>query len=40
MSYMGLEFSETEVSDIMNEVDRDGNGEIGYEEFVKMMSER
>ena len=40
MSNMGMQFSEEEVTDMIQEVDVDGNGEIDYEEFVKMMSER
>ncbi|VDL68346.1 unnamed protein product [Nippostrongylus brasiliensis] len=36
--HMGMQFSEEEVDEMMLEVDCDGNGEIDYEEFVKMMS--
>ncbi|KAK6009486.1 EF hand [Ostertagia ostertagi] len=36
--HMGMQFSEEEVDEMMHEVDCDGNGEIDYEEFVRMMS--
>jgi calmodulin len=35
---MGMQFSEQEVDEMILEVDVDGDGEINYEEFVKMMS--
>ncbi|PIO64098.1 EF hand [Teladorsagia circumcincta] len=38
MIHMGMQFSEEEVDEMMHEVDCDGNGEIDYEEFVRMMS--
>jgi calmodulin len=37
---MGMQFSEVEVDEMIKAVDVDGDGEIDYEEFVKMMSER
>ena len=40
MANMGMEFTDDEIADMIQEVDADGNGEINYEEFVKMMSER
>lgn len=40
MANMGMQFGEEEVVDMIREVDGDGNGEINYEEFIKMMSER
>ncbi|PIC36046.1 hypothetical protein B9Z55_015189 [Caenorhabditis nigoni] len=38
MINMGMCFDECEVEEMMNEVDCDGNGEIDYEEFVKIFS--
>ncbi len=38
MCNMGMQFSEEEVDEMMHEIDADGDGEIDYEEFVKMMS--
>ena len=37
---MGMEWSEEEVDEMMKDIDCDGNGQIDYEEFVTMMSER
>jgi calmodulin len=36
--HMGMQFSEEEVDEMIREVDADGDGEINYEEFVKMMT--
>jgi hypothetical protein len=33
---MGMQFSEQEVDEMIHEVDVDGDGEINYEEFVKV----
>ena len=33
---MGEKFTEEEVDEIILEVDRDGDGEIDYEEFVQV----
>ena len=33
---MGMQFSEDEVDEMIAEVDIDGDGEIDYEEFVKV----
>ncbi|KAI6213368.1 Calmodulin [Aphelenchoides besseyi] len=38
MIHMGQQFSEQEVDEMIKEVDVDGDGDINYEEFVKMMS--
>lgn len=38
MMHMGMQFSEEEVDEMIREVDVDGDGEINYEEFVKMMT--
>ncbi len=38
MMHMGMQFSEEEVDEMIREVDADGDGEINYEEFVKMMT--
>ncbi|KAI6186410.1 Calmodulin [Aphelenchoides besseyi] len=38
MIHMGNNFSEQEVDEMIKEVDVDGDGDINYEEFVKMMS--
>ncbi|VDD94147.1 unnamed protein product [Enterobius vermicularis] len=37
--HMGMQFDDYEVDEMMREIDVDGNGEIDYEEFVKMMSD-
>ncbi|XP_046582451.1 calmodulin-like [Haliotis rubra] len=34
---MGETWTEEEIDDMINEADADGNGEVDYEEFVKMM---
>jgi len=36
----GVGVSEDEVNDIMNEVDRSGDGEISFEEFMEMMGDK
>lgn len=36
MVHMGMQFSEQEVDEMIHEVDVDGDGEINYEEFVKV----
>lgn len=33
-------FSETELRDMVNEVDQDGNGTIEFNEFLQMMSKK
>ncbi len=40
MEHMGMQFSESEINEMIKQVDIDKNGEIDYEEFVKMMSEQ
>jgi len=40
MMHMGMQFSEDEVDDMIREVDVDGDGQINYEEFVHMMTDR
>ena len=37
MKSLGLSPSETEIADLMNEVDQDGNHEIDFEEFLTLM---
>ena len=37
MVHMGMQFSEQEVDEMIHEVDVDGDGEINYEEFVKVL---
>ena len=37
---MGEKISEAEIDDMIDEVDSDGDGEICYEEFVKMLSNK
>jgi Ca2+-binding EF-hand superfamily protein len=39
MVHMGMQFSEQEVDEMIHEVDVDGDGEINYEEFVKVQIE-
>jgi Ca2+-binding EF-hand superfamily protein len=34
---MGFEHTKTEVHEMMSVVDKDGSGEIDFEEFAKMM---
>jgi len=38
MVHMGMQFSEQEVDEMIHEVDVDGDGEINYEEFVKVSN--
>ena len=38
MSSQGEKFTEEEAEEIFREADTDGDGQINYEEFVKMMS--
>ncbi|OUC49074.1 EF hand [Trichinella nativa] len=40
MMHMGMQFTEDEVDEMIQEVDVDGDGQIDYEEFVKMMTSR
>ena len=40
MMHMGMQFSEDEVDEMIKEVDVDGDGQINYEEFVHMMTDR
>ncbi|EJW82212.1 calmodulin [Wuchereria bancrofti] len=40
MVHMGMQFSEDEVDEMIREVDVDGDGDIDYEEFVRMMTDR
>jgi len=40
MRSLGLEPSETELQDIINEVDLDSTGSIDFDEFVTMMAKR
>lgn len=35
-----MTFSETELRDMVNEVDQDGNGTIEFNEFLQMMSKK
>ncbi|XP_046336538.2 calmodulin-like [Haliotis rufescens] len=37
---MGENWTEEEIDDMINEADADGNGEVDYEEFVKMMKSK
>ena len=39
LSYLpGDKLSEEEVDDLINEADKDGDGVLNYEEFVKMLT--
>ena len=38
MTNLGEKLSEEEVNEMINEADTDGDGQINYEEFVKMMN--
>ena len=38
MSSQGEKFTDEEAEEIFREADTDGDGQINYEEFVKMMS--
>lgn len=38
MTTMGEKFSEEEVDEIIKEVDKDGDEQIDYEEFVNMIA--
>ncbi len=38
MTTMGEKFSEEEVDEIIKEVDKDGDEQIDYEEFVQMIA--
>lgn len=38
MTTMGEKFSEEEVDEIIKEVDKDGDEQINYEEFVNMIA--
>ncbi len=40
MVHMGMQFSEVEVDEMIMEVDCDGDGQIDYEEFVRMMTSK
>ncbi|KAL4237852.1 hypothetical protein ACF0H5_002564 [Mactra antiquata] len=40
MRSLGQNPTEDELNEIMNEVDKDGNGTIDYDEFVNLMSKR
>lgn len=35
-----INFSETELRDMVNEVDQDGNGTIEFNEFLQMMAKK
>ena len=37
---LGVNPNETELQDIINEVDADGNGTIDFPEFLTMMAKR
>ncbi len=38
MVHMGMQLTELEVDEMITEVDCDGDGQIDYEEFVRMMT--
>ncbi|CAL9730271.1 calmodulin [Monosporozyma unispora] len=38
MKSLGLSPNETEISDLMNEIDQDGNQEIDFDEFLTLMA--
>lgn len=38
MKSLGLSPSDTEITDLMNEIDQDGNHEIDFEEFLTLMA--
>uniref|UniRef100_A0A1I8IY50 EF-hand domain-containing protein n=1 Tax=Macrostomum lignano TaxID=282301 RepID=A0A1I8IY50_9PLAT len=40
MKALGQRPSEAELRDMMKQVDEDGDGNIDFDEFVKMMSDR
>ena len=40
MENLGEKISEQEIDDMIDEVDSDGDGEICYEEFVKMLANK
>ncbi len=37
MVHMGMQMDESEVDEFIRDVDVDGDGQINYEEFVRMM---
>eukprot|EP00090_Calanus_glacialis_P000410 TRINITY_DN10246_c0_g1_i2.p1 TRINITY_DN10246_c0_g1~~TRINITY_DN10246_c0_g1_i2.p1 ORF type:complete len:163 (-),score=61.92 TRINITY_DN10246_c0_g1_i2:22-471(-) len=38
MTHIGDKLSEEEVDDLITEADKDGDGDLNYEEFVKMLT--
>ena len=40
LQVLGVNPNETELQDIINEVDADGNGTIDFPEFLTMMAKR
>merc|ERR1711964_815369 len=40
MRALGVEPKKGEIEKMMSEVDDDGSGEVGYEEFLKMMTNK
>ena len=38
MKNLGENLTDSEIGEMMNEADSDGDGQINYDEFVKMMS--